>query len=173
MPIFGVAYEIADGESVYGDIDYVFAKTWEEAQEIWIKDMGLDDTTMFTCRSEDRDRWEEKAPGYRFYTIIGVDEASLYVAGLRQPLNLTALMHRPILPVYSETSDWMWKHGAEKQYWWYQGDIVLFMTIYRGGATVIGTFSYFQLENQKANMEMDHWVLCKDRPAVHNEYGTN
>lgn len=129
MPIYEVSVEVHDGEHEYIQNNYVFCRDVDKAIKEVIELYEFNNKEYFRIYEHDPKTnkpiaWEGISD-YRIYGIENAREAKLSVIGLSNNLDLTQLMHRPVLPLFSVDADWIWQYDNEIAYWWQQGDIVL------------------------------------------------
>jgi len=167
MPLYDVQVEIHDGEHEYNQHHYVFCKDIKEAQDAVIRDLSFNDKHFFnieTCPiGGEPISWIEVPPGYRIYKIGTIEEAKIRVLGLTSSLDLTELMHRPVLPLDTKSAEWIWSKGDCFEHWWDMGEYYIFLSVAPGDSehVYIGTFDTWELSSQIESME-DTWKMDKE-----------
>jgi len=167
MPLFDVNIEIQDGEHEYIQHHYTFCKDIKEAEESVVRDLDLNDEQYFVkehgvdgCVTG----WTEVSPGYRAYKVGTVEEARITAIGLSSSLNLTKLMHNPILPLDTKSTEWVWSKGDCFEYWWDMGEYYVFLSITPGDSehVYIGTFDSWELATNIEGMKEEDWHIDRE-----------
>jgi hypothetical protein len=171
MTIFCVQVTVHDGEHEYPFYEYVNTTSPEKARASVVKLYGFNKQSKnFKVIDHDVDgmatQWEEQV-GYRIYEIESVAPAMLHIDGITQTVDLSELMGRPVLPLFSKDTDWLWQKDNDVAYWWYMGDMVvevlkLFHKISDNDSHIsILYWSYFDLNKQAKAKEESGWKLTK------------
>jgi hypothetical protein len=168
MPLKRVTFEVTDGEYSYNQYEYVMALTDDEAIDRAIKQRCLNNKKMYNIEAKDKTgrpcRWLTK-DGYNGFQLSEVSDAILSVIGLHSPLYLNELMGRPILPLWSHRADWIWSHRNGREYWWYQGDIIIACNISNEPSQNIHIFNISYWDKDKIiNAKLENeWTLDKEK----------